>query len=516
MRKKRILQILFSIFAFYFLLTILLFAVETLPRNGQGSTITSLGDAAWYLLATLTTVGYGDITPVTFAGKMIGAVMMISSAGVLTFVLGLLFSMLFGKLLPSVRLWCMRNRAWYVFSTLDEHTQILAMHLAKTDPQAAYIFCGKEEAISQEHYPAMRHHVILDEPLEVLIGRQNGEKDCSVFFLTDKAWENYNLGCGLLERAKCAKLHVYCEADHAPDHVPAGMVLFHRADSIARIYWTQSPIRKGERTVLLVGAGKIARSLLERGLLINVLPEEREVAYHVFGDWRAFCADHYELLKLDALGVYFESEDWNADPKLLANASRIIFCGDDEAENLENMARLRRYFPTSARVDVYAAASDERCNDFGGDDQLLTREVVMQERLNHTAMLLNDLYCQKTGGGSNWTELSEFHRQSNIAAADHMLTKIRLLLPQEDCTQITKENCAMAYAKYRALDAQGKEACRKLEHERWVRFHVMNNWRKASERDNERRLHPMLVRYEELTKEEQALDDSAWEVLGEM
>ena len=523
MKKKRILQIIFSIVVFYFLLTLLLFLVESLPK-GEETSIISLGDAAWYLLATLTTVGYGDVTPVTMAGKAIGAVMMISSAGVLTFLLGLVFTILFGRLLPSFRLWFVRHKDWYVFSTLDERTQLLAERLAAEDPKAAYVFCGSEDTLSQEHFPTMHHHVIIDDPLEVVVKRQDPLKTCNVFFMTENAWENYNLGCGLLEREGRPDLHVYCDADHAPDHVPDGMVLFHRPDTIARSYWTSYPIEADEEVIVLIGDGKIARHLLERGLLINVLPWEHSLKYYVFGDWEEFRRDHFELGHIVGInakpegedGVYFKGNAWNASAELLLQANRILFCADDEEVNLSRMTQLRRYFPTKAKVDVFASKEDDRCRSFGGDVRLMNREMVMQEKLNRMAIMLNDFYRNKTGGGSTWTELSEFHRQSNIAAADHLLTKIRLLLPQENITQVTPEHCANAFKKYCVMTEEQKEACRWLEHKRWMRFHIMNNWSYAPVRENSLRHHTLLVPYDVLDKKEQLLDDSAWEILGEI
>jgi len=74
-----------AIFFFYgVMLTILLGFEETAP----GSKIKSFQDGMWYLLETLTTVGYGDTLPVTYWGRMIGFVFLLSSFGVYGFIIG--------------------------------------------------------------------------------------------------------------------------------------------------------------------------------------------------------------------------------------------------------------------------------------------------------------------------------------------------------------------------------------------------------------------------------------------
>ena len=79
---------------------------------------------------------------------------------------------------------------------------------------------------------------------------------------------------------------------------------------------------------------------------------------------------------------------------------------------------------------------------------------------------------------------------------------------------LTKEVCARAYEVYRGLSPELKEKCRMVEHERWMRFHYMYNWRYAPVRDDSRREHNQLISYEELTVSEREKDDSAWEILG--
>jgi voltage-gated potassium channel len=56
-------------------------------EDGHGGSIDSVGDALWWSITTVTTVGYGDTFPVTPAGRGIAAVLMatgIALFGVLT------------------------------------------------------------------------------------------------------------------------------------------------------------------------------------------------------------------------------------------------------------------------------------------------------------------------------------------------------------------------------------------------------------------------------------------------
>ncbi|MCY3921989.1 MAG: potassium channel family protein [Chloroflexi bacterium] len=55
-------------------------AVTTLER-GQGGPIDSFADALWWSVATVTTVGYGDVVPVTAAGRALAYVLMLGGIG---------------------------------------------------------------------------------------------------------------------------------------------------------------------------------------------------------------------------------------------------------------------------------------------------------------------------------------------------------------------------------------------------------------------------------------------------
>ena len=68
------------------ILILLLFAssgMYLIERQVQPDKFGSIPQAAWWALATLTTVGYGDVVPVTPLGKMLGGVVMLLGVGMI-------------------------------------------------------------------------------------------------------------------------------------------------------------------------------------------------------------------------------------------------------------------------------------------------------------------------------------------------------------------------------------------------------------------------------------------------
>src|SRR6476661_6774991 len=52
-------------------------------ENGTNPNLHSLADAFWWSIVTVTTIGYGDIYPVTALGRVVGAFLMFAGIGAL-------------------------------------------------------------------------------------------------------------------------------------------------------------------------------------------------------------------------------------------------------------------------------------------------------------------------------------------------------------------------------------------------------------------------------------------------
>ena len=50
--------------------------------NVQGANITSASDALWYIIVTMSTVGYGDQFPITNPGRVLGTVIIVVGVGI--------------------------------------------------------------------------------------------------------------------------------------------------------------------------------------------------------------------------------------------------------------------------------------------------------------------------------------------------------------------------------------------------------------------------------------------------
>jgi voltage-gated potassium channel len=67
-------------------------SVLSFERGAPGANITSMGDSLWWAVVTITTVGYGDLYPVTVPGRLAASALMIGGFVVLGMVTAVLSS----------------------------------------------------------------------------------------------------------------------------------------------------------------------------------------------------------------------------------------------------------------------------------------------------------------------------------------------------------------------------------------------------------------------------------------
>ena len=82
-------------------------------KNQADSDIHSLGDAIWYMLVSLTSVGYGDKVPVSFGGRVIGYFYILASLGVL----GVLISSISSNIFTMIE----EKKLGYQGSSFEDH-----------------------------------------------------------------------------------------------------------------------------------------------------------------------------------------------------------------------------------------------------------------------------------------------------------------------------------------------------------------------------------------------------------
>lgn len=70
-----------------------------LAERGENAAIDSIGDGLWWGLVTITTVGFGDIAPITPVGRIVGSVLMVMGMFMLALFAGIVGNTLLGSVL---------------------------------------------------------------------------------------------------------------------------------------------------------------------------------------------------------------------------------------------------------------------------------------------------------------------------------------------------------------------------------------------------------------------------------
>lgn len=95
-------QLVLSFFFILFVLVIISFVMFYAEHDAQPQDFSSIPATMWWGIATLTTVGYGDMVPVTTVGKFLGGLFAIAGVGLLALPAGILSSGFYERLHQSV------------------------------------------------------------------------------------------------------------------------------------------------------------------------------------------------------------------------------------------------------------------------------------------------------------------------------------------------------------------------------------------------------------------------------
>ncbi|MDH3660387.1 MAG: ion transporter [Alphaproteobacteria bacterium] len=116
-----------AFFAGFFILIVLLVLVASgaylVEHDTQPDKFGSIPSAMWWAMATLTTVGYGDVTPVTPFGKLFGACVTVIGIGMAALPAGILASGLADHLRRRRELLSEQFRRALEDGTIDEHEE---------------------------------------------------------------------------------------------------------------------------------------------------------------------------------------------------------------------------------------------------------------------------------------------------------------------------------------------------------------------------------------------------------
>ena len=114
-------------------------AVLDVEENAPGSNLTTFGDAIWWAMTTITTVGYGDHYPVTVLGRSVAAGLMIGGVAVL------------GVVTASVASWMVQTVADETQAELDAAEAPVQLELQRLSEQVQHLTALLESARDGRH-----------------------------------------------------------------------------------------------------------------------------------------------------------------------------------------------------------------------------------------------------------------------------------------------------------------------------------------------------------------------------
>ena len=234
--KKNRLNYLIAILLFMLFYVIMLCLLVFFESGRPGSHIENIGDAFWYSLVTFSTVGYGDVTPVTPHGHVIGVIFLLMSMGFLVAMFGSVVSFLTSEGFPLMKLRFLRYRNWHYLADFTSESDALARDILREDENAVIIYgINKDEVAENPDYPCFFLNV---SPARIVAQKKDAGEKCNVYFLKEN-----DIGKNI--RAidiHALPVNVYACTASGREKMSGNIHFFHAYDCCARCYWREHPL----------------------------------------------------------------------------------------------------------------------------------------------------------------------------------------------------------------------------------------------------------------------------------
>ena len=162
-------------------------------ERGSGGSINTLGEAFWWLIVTVATVGYGDFTPVTTTGRIIASVVIVIGVGLIPFVAAQGASYLVTRRLREEKgLEKVKNKEHTVICGWNEHVEtILESIIARQEhPEIILVNSSTPEEMNQIllRYKSIKPRFVHgDFTSEAILDLANVRQAATVIILSDTA-----------------------------------------------------------------------------------------------------------------------------------------------------------------------------------------------------------------------------------------------------------------------------------------------------------------------------------------
>ena len=167
-------------------------------ERGSGGSINSLGEAFWWLIVTVATVGYGDFTPVTTTGRIIASVVIVIGVSMIPFVAAQGASYLVTRRLREERgLEKIKDKEHTVICGWNEHIDMILEGIAarQEHPEVILVNSSASEKMNEVllKYKSIKPKFVHgDFTSEAILDLANVKQAAMVIILSDTAQGEIN------------------------------------------------------------------------------------------------------------------------------------------------------------------------------------------------------------------------------------------------------------------------------------------------------------------------------------